>query len=319
LDNVSHTLTGWALSRAAGSSPPPGTTLALVLASNVPDIDVVLEARSDAAYILFHRGLTHSLIGLVVLPVALAAALWWAYGGRTRFGWLALVSAAGVAMHLLSDLVTPWGTMLLYPFSSERFALDWLFIVDFVTWALPVGVLVASRRRPERGRAAVAVWLLALLAYGVAAGGVHGRAASAVDDSERAAGREIAEAFAFPRLGAPWRWSGIGVAPPQAPEPRVAVYRVQGIPTLAALANRIDRGFEDPWVDRALATREGQAYVWWARVPVADVQRTDGLVVVTLRDLRFGRSFAPAAESWTPFAIEFRFEERTGGLIDVSW
>ncbi|HJU86129.1 MAG TPA: metal-dependent hydrolase, partial [Gemmatimonadota bacterium] len=233
MDNVSHTLTGWALARAAGSRPPAGTTLALVLASNLPDIDFVLEARSDAAYILFHRGLTHSLVGLVVLPVALAAALWWAYGGRTRFGWLALVSAAGVAMHLLYDLVTPWGTMLLYPFSNERFALDWLFIVDLVTWALPIGVLVVSRWRPGRGRPAVAVWLLALLVYGAAAAGAHRQAVSAVAASERARGRAIAEVLVFPRPGAPWRWSGVAVAPMEEPEPRLTIYRAGGTPPKA--------------------------------------------------------------------------------------
>ncbi|HET6360652.1 MAG TPA: metal-dependent hydrolase [Gemmatimonadota bacterium] len=319
MDNVSHTLTGWALARAAGTSPPPGTTLALVLASNLPDIDLVLQARSDAAYILFHRGLTHSLVGLVVLPIALAAGLWWAYGGRTRFAWLALISAAGVAMHLVYDLVTPWGTMLLYPFSSERFALEWLFIVDFVTWALPAGVLVVSRRRAERGRAAVVVWLLALFVYGAAAAGIHRQAVSVVVASERAQGRQVAEAVAFPRLGAPWRWSGIAVGPLEAPEPRIAVHRMRGIPPRATRTERIDRRFDDPWVARALATREGQAYLWWARVPVADVARTNGLAVVTLRDLRFARAVVPAAESWTPFAIRFRFDERSGRLIDVTW
>ena len=125
MDNVSHTLAGWALSRAAGPDRPPGTTLALVVASNLPDIDIVLQLRSGSEYLLFHRGITHSLVGLAVLPVALAAGLWWAYGGRTRFGWLALVSTCGVAMHLLYDVVTPWGTMLLYPLSAERFARTW--------------------------------------------------------------------------------------------------------------------------------------------------------------------------------------------------
>ena len=290
-----------------------------MLASNLPDIDIVLEARSDAAYILFHRGLTHSLVGLVLLPVALAAGLYWAYGGRTRFGWLALVSAAGVAMHLLYDLVTSWGTMLLYPFSSERFALDWLFIVDLVTWALPVGVLVVCRRRPERGRVAVMVWLVALLVYGASAAAIHREAVWTVAESERGSGRGIAEAVAFPRLGAPWRWSGVAIAPLEEPEPRITLYRLRGIPPGAALTDRIDRRFDDPWVARALATREGQAYLWWARVPVASVDRGDGVAVVTLRDLRFGRAFVPAAESWTPFAIRFRFEELSGRLIDVSW
>ena len=290
-----------------------------MLASNLPDIDIVLQARSDAAYILFHRGLTHSLVGLVILPIALAGGLWWAYGGRTRFGWLALISAAGVAIHLLYDLVTTWGTMLLYPFSSERFALDWLFIVDLVTWALPVGVLVVSARRPDRGRAAVVIWLLALVVYGATAAGIHGRAVSAVAESERAGGRQVAEAVAFPRLGAPWRWSAVAVARPEDPEPRIAVYRAHGIPPRAALTERVARRFDDPWVARALATREGQAYLWWARVPVADFERSGGVAVVTLRDLRFGRAVVPTAESGTRFAIRFRFEERSGRLIDVSW
>ncbi len=83
----------------------------------------MLQARSDAAYLLFHRGLTHSLIGLVVLPLVLAAGLWWAYGGRTRFGWLALLCGCGVALHLLYDLTTSWGTMLLWnlPIQPRRY------------------------------------------------------------------------------------------------------------------------------------------------------------------------------------------------------
>jgi hypothetical protein len=184
---------------------------------------------------------------------------------------------------------------------------------------LPVGVLVVSRRRPERGRLAVMVWLVALLVYGASAAAIHRGAVSTVAESERGSGREIAEAVAFPRLGAPWRWSGIAIAPLEEPEPRITVYRLRGIPPGAALTDRIDRRFDDPWVARALATREGQAYLWWARVPVAAVDREDGVAVVTLRDLRFGRAFVPAAESWTPFAIRFRFEEHSGRLIDVSW
>jgi len=319
VDNVSHTLAGWALSRAAGPRRPPGTTLALVLASNLPDIDIVLGVRSDAAYLLFHRGLTHSLVGLVILPLVLAAGLWWAYGRRTRFGWLALVSSCGVALHLLYDVLTSWGTMLLYPFSAQRYALDWLFIVDFVTWALPIAVLLASRRRPERARTAVVAWMLALLLYGASSALVHRSVIAAVVGAEQAAGRATAEAFAFPRFGAPWRWVGVAVESRQATDPRIAMYKVRGLPPEAGLTGRIDRSFDDPWVRAALATRSGQAYLWWARVPVAAVVRAESEVTVTLNDLRYTRTILPAAETSTPFAIRFRFDERTGRLIDVSW
>jgi inner membrane protein len=319
VDNVSHSLAGWALSRAAGPRRPPGTTLALVLASNLPDIDIVLQARSDAAYLLFHRGLTHSLIGLVVLPLALAAGLWWGYGGRARFRWLALVCGAGVALHLLYDLTTSWGTMLLYPFSVRRYALDWLFIVDLVTWAVPVAVLVWSRVRPERARAAVAAGMLALFAYGGSAALVHRDAVAAVASAERAAGRAAAEAAVFPRIAAPFRWHGVVVAPPGTAEPRIRTYEVRGIPPVPALAGRIDRSFDDPWVAAALASRSGQAYLWWARVPVAIAAREGDEVTVTLRDLRYSRTLVPTAESRAPFDLRFRFDARTRTLIEVRW
>lgn len=305
------------MSRAAGARRPPGTTLALVLASNLPDIDIVLQARSDAAYLLFHRGLTHSLIGLVVLPLALAAGLWWGYGGRTRFGWMVLLCACGVALHLVYDLTTAWGTMLLYPLSPRRYALDWLFIVDFVTWAVPIVVLVVSRARPARARAAVVVGMVALLAYGMAAGALHRSAIDAIVGAE--APRAVGEAVAFPRFGAPLRWQGVVVAPPGAEEPGIGIYQVRGLPPEPVLAGRVDRAFDDPWVAAALASRGGQAYLWWARVPVASVARGEDDVTVTLRDLRYSRALVPTAESWAPFDIRFRFDARTRTLIEVRW
>ncbi len=319
MDNVSHSLAGWALARAAGPGRPRGTTLALVLASNLPDIDIVLQARSGADYLLFHRGVTHSLVGLAALPPALAAGLWWGYGRRTRFAWLALVCACGVGLHLVYDVVTPWGTMLLYPISAERFALDWLFIVDFVTWALPFAALLVSRRWPAHARAATWAWLVALTLYAGAAALVHRSATDRVVAAERAAGRPVAEAFAFPQLGAPWRWNGVAAAVVTSPEPRVAVYRVSGVPPEATAVGRIDRGFDDPWVAAALATRSGQAYLWWARVPVAETRRADGEVIVTFRDLRYSRTLVPTAENWTPFTIRFRFDERSDEPIEVRW
>lgn len=277
----------------------------------------MLQARSDAAYLLFHRGLTHSLIGLVVLPFALATGLWWGYGGRARFGWMVLVCGCGVALHLVYDLTTSWGTMLLYPFSPRRYALDWLFIVDFVTWAVPIVVLVVARARPARARAAVVAGMVALLAYGTAAGGLHRRAIDAIVDAE--APRAVAEAVVFPRFGAPLRWQGVVVAPAGAAEPGIGVYQLRGIPPEPVLAGRVDRNFDDPWVAAALASRAGQAYLWWARVPVASVARGEDDVTVTLHDLRYSRTLVPTAESWAPFDIRFRFDARMRTLIEVRW
>lgn len=277
----------------------------------------MLQARSDAAYLLFHRGLTHSLIGLVVLPLLLAAGLWWGYGGRTRFGWLVLLCGCGVALHLVYDLTTSWGTMLLYPLSPRRYALDWLFIVDLVTWVVPIAVLVVAHARPARASAAAVAGMAALLVYGTAAGLIHRSAIDAIVAAE--APRPVGEAVVFPRFGAPLRWQGLVVAPAGAEEPGIGSYHLRGIPPEPVLAGRVDRAFGDPWVAAALASRAGQAYLWWARVPVASVAREGKDVTVTLRDLRYSRTLVPTAESWAPFDIQFLFDARTRRLIEVRW
>lgn len=317
MDNVSHSLAGWALSRGAGPARPAGTTLALILASNLPDLDFLLYARGSSEYLLWHRGVTHSVVGLALLPPILAAGLWIGYARRTGFGWFLLLAFVGVGLHIIYDVVTPWGTMLLFPFEATRFALDWLFIVDPVTWAAPIVALAVSWRRPGRSRAAVAGFLGALLLYGAAAGILHDRAAAAVRRAEADVGHSTAEVHVVPRFAAPARWNGFAIAPRGTPEPRIAAYEL----TLdrVRLVGRLDRGFEGRWVRRALANPDGQAYLWWARVPMARTRVSDDEVEVALMDLRYRPTIVPTVETWAPFSLRFRFDPRTGELLDVRW
>lgn len=317
MDNVSHSLAGWALSRGAGPARPAGTTLALILASNLPDLDFVLYARGSSEYLLWHRGVTHSLVGLALLPPILAAGLWIGYARRTRFAWFLLLAFAGVGLHLVYDVVTPWGTMLLFPFDPARFALDWLFIVDLVTWTAPIAALLLSRWRPERSRAAVAAFLAALLVYAAVAGLLHHRTTVAVARAEARAGRPSAEIHVIPRFAAPLRWNAFAVTPSAAPA--IAWYEIVGGPRADEPVARLERGFEGPWVRRALATRDGQAYLWWARVPVARTRVEDEIVEVVLLDLRYRPTIVPTVETWAPFSLRFRFDRESRALLDVRW
>jgi inner membrane protein len=104
MDNVTHTLTGLMMARAGlARKGERGATLLLLLAVNVPDIDVVLGLPGNLNYLVFHRGYTHALAlapVMAILPVLLAhwikgAALSWrGYG----------VSLIGVLSHLAMDL-----------------------------------------------------------------------------------------------------------------------------------------------------------------------------------------------------------------------
>src|SRR5439155_901900 len=63
MDNLTHTLFGLTLARTPLGRVGRGTTVALVLAANVPDIDFVAAAGGPMKYLEWHRGPTHGALG----------------------------------------------------------------------------------------------------------------------------------------------------------------------------------------------------------------------------------------------------------------
>ncbi len=76
MDNLTHTLFAVTLGRTPLGRAGRGTTTALVLASNAPDVDIVTAARGGAAYLQWHRGPTHGPLGIVGLAAVTAAIVW---------------------------------------------------------------------------------------------------------------------------------------------------------------------------------------------------------------------------------------------------
>ena len=72
MDNVTHTLFALTLARTPLGRAGRGTTAALVLASNAPDIDIVAAARGATSYMTWHRGPTHGSLGIAGLGLASA-------------------------------------------------------------------------------------------------------------------------------------------------------------------------------------------------------------------------------------------------------
>src|SRR5262245_1517238 len=126
MDFVTHAAVGAVIGRSIVREPAAARAAMTLgaLTALAPDADHALEWVSGEAYLLHHRTATHSLLvtGLAVV----AAALW---PGQARARRAAIV-AAGLASHLFLDLLTPFGTALLWPFDRTFFALDGLPIVS---------------------------------------------------------------------------------------------------------------------------------------------------------------------------------------------
>jgi membrane-bound metal-dependent hydrolase YbcI (DUF457 family) len=189
LDNLTHSLFAATLARTPLSRAGRGTTAALILASNAPDIDILATAGGAVKYLEWHRGPTHGPLGVAGLAVITAALVWvgrhlydrlfGANAGESgvllpprrdaSFGILVAVSLIGIVLHVLMDLPTVYGTRLLSPFDWRWFAVDWMPIVDvYLLTALVVGLL--GRPTPTQRRAKAAFVLLLMAAnYGVRA------------------------------------------------------------------------------------------------------------------------------------------------------
>jgi membrane-bound metal-dependent hydrolase YbcI (DUF457 family) len=175
MDPITHGITGALLGKGYLSEKHgPTAVFAVFLGSVFPDVDIVTEAFSHdpLATIRFHRGFTHSFIGLPVFSAALALLTMWWTRRRGREGssfWVLFwCYAVGIASHILLDTMTSYGTRIWNPISSHRYAWDWLFIVDFLLTAcvLTPQVLAwvhsgSSKRGPKRAAIrALAMWLL---------------------------------------------------------------------------------------------------------------------------------------------------------------
>jgi inner membrane protein len=168
VDTLTHALSGALLARATARQPSASTlplgrrVLIGGLAAAFPDLDFVTGYVSPVFYIQHHRGITHSLLlmPLWALLIAYVCSLAW----RRDRDWRAYygVAAMGVALHILGDLITSYGTMIFAPVSNARYAWDTTFIIDlWFSGILLAGLLVSWAWRRSRVPAAAGLVILA--------------------------------------------------------------------------------------------------------------------------------------------------------------
>ena len=173
-------MAGWALGQAGLKTTTRKGIAALILAANMPDIDVFF-GNAPWDPLAIHRGFTHGLVGgVVVMPPILAGLLWlldrWQLsrhkqfksGLTMRFGWLVFLCYLGALTHPLLDLLTTYSVQLLSPFSNRWFHADGLFIIDVWVWLMLALGISISKRREQKGRSwhrPAQIAIVAVLAY----------------------------------------------------------------------------------------------------------------------------------------------------------
>jgi inner membrane protein len=166
MDNLTHSLIGLTAAKAGLEKLSPGATALCILAANSPDSDiVVLIFGGRWEFLQHHRGITHSILGSLVLAIALPLVFYATdlliAAIRTRepkvkLKGLLLASLLATATHPIMDWTNNYGMRFLLPWNPRWFYGDFVFIIDPFIWMVLGGAafLLTSKTGKQVG-----VWI----------------------------------------------------------------------------------------------------------------------------------------------------------------
>lgn len=167
MDNLTHSLVGYAAAKAGLERLSPYATPLCVIAANAPDADIITALAGPATYLRQHRGVSHSVIGTLVIAlilplaafgIAAVAARWRDQAQKAKLGGLMLASLVTSASHPLLDWTNNYGIRPLLPWSNTWYFGDLVFIIDPWLW-LSLGGVCFLLSNPSKLR--IVIWALA--------------------------------------------------------------------------------------------------------------------------------------------------------------
>jgi inner membrane protein len=308
-------MTGAVLSRAGFNRKTAYATLAMTLAAETPDLDVLWGFKGPVAAFEHHRGWTHTLLGVPLEAAVVVAVLW---GGRwllerwrksrgvfvqrastlapVRWGLLYLFSVMALLVHILLDWTNNYGVRPFFPFNPRWYAGSFVFIIEPVILLLLLTALVAPalfglvssevgvRRRPYRGRGWAITALVGIVAFW---SWRMIERQKAIELTRAAIEDPIVRITANPYPMNPFRWQTLVETP--------LVYQISTVNTLNGEIRsnpEADVFHKPPSTLATLVAKRswlGRVYLDWAQYPLVNDmgEATEGMTTVLFRDLRF--------------------------------
>jgi inner membrane protein len=295
-------------------------------------------SNPEVAHLVGHRGLSHSLLMVPVVALAVAGGWWavrraWHRRRATRqsesaapaapaaavpFGLLYACIFLATLTHPLLDWCTSYGTDLLAPLVDARFAADCIAIIDVIFTPLLALTLLACyviRKRGWGERAATLVGRVGLaLAIGYLCAGraMHDRAIHLALGQTGDTG--VIRADAYPAIGTIFLWRVVVETDSQ-----WVVARVR------PLAGHVGEWHEatketGPWIERARELPAVRSYEWFAmgRVRASLVETaaeaSSAGPVVEFDDMRYGELTDTVSSLW-PIRVYF---SPSGQVVEVT-
>ena len=312
MDSLTHSFAG-ALIAEAGFAQHLGRRARWVMAGTamMPDLDIVYRLNGIATYLEQHRGVTHSFAGILFLGI-LTGTVFGRFDRERRYFpwicacWLALLS------HQLLDLITSYGTMVLYPFSKTRYYFDWVFVIDvFFSLILLLAVFFA-RQNVDFARRRAAIGIAAAATYVIFCAMNHTLALHNLKQSANEQRISYRSAAAMPQFGLPLWWSGIIDNDTHYYQSRFWSFK-KPQDSFQVFNKTNGSLFEQ----KARESELGILFYWFARYPTVTERIEGRFHIVEFTDLRFHMRFKAlkVLKLRKPFVLRIKMDDR-GNILE---
>jgi len=327
VDIVTHGLASLAVAR--GLFPRAGklAIAGAVLVGCLPDIDWIATFFGPSAALTFRDTYLHSILGAIliaILPLSVLALTMastatsngavFANVGKLKEGelfpeepsavrrlflrrvgaYFVVLPLCAALLHFAMDACQSGGVMLLWPFSSKRFAADWLPPLDFWILAILIAAIalpellrlvsseIGAKSRKPRGRTGALIGLALIVVYVGVRGTLHSNVAALLE-SRSFHGEPARRVAAYPEPLSLATWHGVVETESALNQIDVNAFSTANFDADASL--RIYKPEASPLLNSARNTRTAQHFLAVAQIPKASVEKTDVGYVVILRDL----------------------------------
>jgi inner membrane protein len=226
MEPVTHLLTGACLGRSGFNRKTAYATLAMTLAAEAPDLDILWGFRGPLVAFQHHRGFTHTLLAAPLIALVVTLFCWGFHRLRRKTPpipprWILLWLFALLAdlSHLLLDFTNNYGLRPFAPFHPRWYSWDIVFIFEPVMFVLLLGGLViptlfglvdreiSKRKTIFRGRGWAIAALLGVAALYTLRSTEHARAIDLLQQTSF--DRPVLRVAAEPYPINPFHWQGI--------------------------------------------------------------------------------------------------------------
>jgi len=271
MDPITHSLAGAALSQLGFKRK--GAFWVLLISSIAPDLDYITRFWGVDIFLRYHRGITHGILALVLVPLIIAVIAEF----RKGFFYYYFLSFLAYGIHIFMDITNQYGTRVLSPFDWNAYSLDISFIIDpYIAIGLFLCVVLG---RFNRKRAVLISAITFILLFSYLGGRYYLRNAT------RDFLKEKLEANTYKMCPLPndfLRWWFIAKSGDE-----IKVGFADLFTKRICIQDTFTFNDKDPLIERSKETKFVKNFLYFAKYPYPEIKKEDGRTMVMWRELAY--------------------------------